>query len=175
MNEKCSNHPDLEATNICNQCGNSYCSQCLDQFEQSSYCRKIRCQFELRIQIFRQSNLLERTGASLIDGIIVSLFTSLLLTILTINFLSSYALVFGILYYSVFEAGSKQATFGKQFVGFKVTDLEGRRISFFRALIRNITKILSFGLLLIGILIIPFTKRHQALHDIICKTLVVSK
>ena len=65
------------------------------------------------------------------------------------------------------------ATPGKMACGIKVTDLDGRRISFGRATGRFFGKILSTLILLIGFLMQPFTARKQALHDILAGTLVV--
>ena len=78
-----------------------------------------------------------------------------------------------LLYWAVLESSSRQATFGKRIMGLEVTDLEGNRLSFLRAFLRTLAKIISsipFGL---GFLIAAFTARKQALHDIIVKTLVV--
>lgn len=78
-----------------------------------------------------------------------------------------------LLYWAVLESSSRQATFGKRIMGLEVTDLEGNRLSFLRAFLRSLAKIISsipFGL---GFLIAAFTARKQALHDIIVKTLVV--
>ena len=77
------------------------------------------------------------------------------------------------LYWPVLESSRWQATIGKRIMGLEVTDLEGNRLSFLRALLRSLAKIISgipFG---IGFLIAAFTARKQALHDIIVKTLVV--
>jgi uncharacterized RDD family membrane protein YckC len=58
-------------------------------------------------------------------------------------------------------------------LGLKVTDLEGRRISFLRATARHFAKIVSGMILLIGFIMAGFTERKQALHDMIAGTLVV--
>lgn len=79
------------------------------------------------------------------------------------------------LYYTLFESSSKQATLGKMALGIKVTDLNGNRISFGRANARFWSKALSGLILFIGFIMAGFTKRKQALHDIIAKTLVVKK
>lgn len=76
------------------------------------------------------------------------------------------------IYEAVMESSSKQATLGKMALGLKVTDLQGRRISFARATGRHFAKILSGMVLLIGYIMAGFTPRKQALHDIIAGTLV---
>ena len=77
------------------------------------------------------------------------------------------------LYEAAMESSSKQATVGKMVLGLKVTDLEGRRISFLRATARHFAKIVSGMILLIGFIMAGFTERKQALHDMIAGTLVV--
>lgn len=78
-----------------------------------------------------------------------------------------------LLYYALQESSAAQATVGKRLIGLRVTDVEGRRLSFGRALARTLSKMLSYLTILIGFLIQPFTKRKQALHDLIAGTLVV--
>ena len=53
--------------------------------------------------------------------------------------------------------------------------LEGKRISFLRALGRNLGKIISAVILLIGYVMAAFTERKQALHDKLADTLVVKR
>lgn len=89
-----------------------------------------------------------------------------------LNFLAE---AIALLYWSIFEASALQATPGKLAVGIRVTDLAGGRLGFGRALLRNVLKILSFLLLLIGYLMAAFTARKQALHDLIAGTLVVKR
>ncbi|MGH6693116.1 MAG: RDD family protein, partial [Gammaproteobacteria bacterium] len=82
-------------------------------------------------------------------------------------------LVIAILYWPLLESSERQATIGKQLLGIQVVDANGARLSFVRALLRNLAKILSslpFGL---GFLLAAFTPRKQALHDMITKCLVV--
>ncbi len=76
------------------------------------------------------------------------------------------------IYEAAMESSSKQATLGKMALGLKVTDLEGRRISFARATGRHFSKIISGLILLIGYIMAGFTQRKQALHDMIAGTLV---
>jgi uncharacterized RDD family membrane protein YckC len=76
------------------------------------------------------------------------------------------------IYEAVMESSSKQATVGKMALGLKVTDLEGRRISFARATGRHFAKLISGMILLIGYIMAGFTERKQALHDMIAGTLV---
>lgn len=77
------------------------------------------------------------------------------------------------LYYALMESGSRQGTIGKMALGLKVTDMDGGRISFSIASLRFFGKILSNAIFMIGYIMAGFTKRKQALHDIIANTLVV--
>jgi uncharacterized RDD family membrane protein YckC len=77
------------------------------------------------------------------------------------------------IYEAAMESSTKQATLGKMALTLKVTDLEGRRISFPRATGRHFAKILSGMMLLIGYVMAGFTERKQALHDMIAGTLVI--
>lgn len=104
-------------------------------------------------------------------------------------------------YWSFQESSRLQATFGKQLVNVIVTDLNGDQLSFTRASIRYLTKViglycLTFGLtpvgltplggviteliatvlgvgFCIGFILVIFTPKKQALHDMITMAVVV--
>ncbi|MEI7036881.1 RDD family protein [Fulvimonas yonginensis] len=78
------------------------------------------------------------------------------------------------LYFAVCESSAWQGTVGKLALGIRVTDLQGRRISFPRALGRYAAKILSAMILLIGFLMVAWTRRKQGLHDMLANTLVLN-
>lgn len=77
------------------------------------------------------------------------------------------------LYFALYESSSKQATIGKMALGLKVTDLNGRRVSFARASGRYWAKIVSALVFFIGFFMAGFTRKKQALHDIMAGTLVL--
>jgi len=79
------------------------------------------------------------------------------------------------LYWAGLESSQKQATIGKRALGLKVTDMQGEPISFGRATGRYFGKYLSALILGIGFLMIGWTAKKQALHDIMAGTLVVKK
>jgi len=79
------------------------------------------------------------------------------------------------LYYALLESSAWQATLGKKALGLMVTDLEGYRISFGRATGRFFAKMISAMILCIGFMMAGFTKKKQALHDMIAGTLVIRK
>ncbi len=78
------------------------------------------------------------------------------------------------LYSAAFESSSWQATPGKRILRLYVTDLESRRVTFLRALGRNLAKQIS-GFVLIGYFLAGFTAKKQALHDMIAGCLVLRK
>lgn len=81
--------------------------------------------------------------------------------------------VVAILYWAGMHASGRQATYGKALLGLKVTGTIGDRISFVKALVREVAKILSTLTFLIGYILAGLTKRKQALHDFIASTQVV--
>ncbi len=82
--------------------------------------------------------------------------------------------VMGVLYFTLCESSAWQGTLGKLALGIRVTDRQGKRISFPRALGRYFAKFLSAIILGIGFLMVAWTQRKQGLHDIICDTLVLN-
>ena len=78
-------------------------------------------------------------------------------------------------YFVMQESSEAQATFGKRALGIKVTDLEGRRISFKHAAGRWLGAAISYMSMYIGFAMAGFTQRKQALHDLIASTLVVDR
>lgn len=82
-------------------------------------------------------------------------------------------IIIGWLYAALMESSRYQATLGKMALGLKVTDLQGRRISFARATGRHFAKWISGLILMIGYIMAGFTEKKQALHDMIASTLVV--
>jgi uncharacterized RDD family membrane protein YckC len=81
--------------------------------------------------------------------------------------------VVNILYRAIMESSVRQATLGKLLVGLKLTDLSNQRVSFGRALGRNIVALFSSAFLGVGYLMAIFTERKQTLHDKVAGTVVV--
>ncbi len=129
----------------------------------------------------RIAKLWERSVAFIIDIIIVialSLCVQKVLEkfayILTGNYIEELTIfIISWCYFSGFESSKSQATLGKIFEGIKVTDIDGKRISFLHATFRFLFSIISEMSLFIGYLIIPFTKQKQGLHDMLANTLVL--
>lgn len=130
----------------------------------------------------------ERFGAHIIDSIILTILSivvficvAVMLLVTTLDYYTSIYLSVlacfpvSYLYYAYLESSPRQGTFGKSFLGIIVTDLDGSRISFGRATVRFIGRVIesiSYGLLY---LIIPFTAKKRGLHDFMAGTVVVRK
>ncbi|WP_085783817.1 RDD family protein [Candidatus Nucleicultrix amoebiphila] len=84
-------------------------------------------------------------------------------------------LIVDVLYFSLLQSSSWQATIGMKVCGIKVVGLDYQRISFLRALGRYAASILSGIILMIGYLMIAFTEKKQGLHDKLAETYVVWK
>lgn len=147
---------------------------------------------------FETAGVGRRIAAGFIDAILVSLFwfvvslvVYLALTLVRetrIIYLSRYdvdALTFvlgvmvagvaWLLYSAILECSFKQGTVGKMAMSLAVTDLNGQKISFGKAIARNLGRtatFLSFG---IGLLWAEFNDDGQALHDRMAGCLVVMK
>lgn len=78
-------------------------------------------------------------------------------------------------YWPLFESSVLQATPGKLLCRLRVADLAGRRLSFPRAFVRNVAKVLSLLPLGFGFLMIAVTVRNQCLHDKIAGTVVLKR
>lgn len=125
----------------------------------------------------------QRLGAYLIDIaiLIVAFFLlGIILDILgvditpdtedSLNFLSIFV---SWTYFAFQESSEEQATIGQKALHIKVVDYNFKRISFWRATGRHFAQIISALILMIGYLMIFFTKKRQGLHDMIAGTLVI--
>jgi uncharacterized RDD family membrane protein YckC/Tfp pilus assembly major pilin PilA len=124
-----------------------------------------------------------RFAAHFVDCFIIWVGTSLIAVVLYIAASSVSAtganvliglglLVLGQLYHAYFVSSAKMATPGKRLCGLYVTDKDGHRLGFGRALWRNVAALFSYLTLCIGFLMAGFTSRKQALHDMIAGTVV---
>jgi uncharacterized RDD family membrane protein YckC len=79
------------------------------------------------------------------------------------------------LYNAYMNSSHRRATFGKQFMGLIVTGLYGEEVGFGQATGRYFAKYISTFPLFAGFFITPFTRRKQALHDMVAGTVVVKR
>lgn len=78
-------------------------------------------------------------------------------------------------YFALLEATPLRATPGKALLGLRVTKLDGKRVGIIRSITRNALKGLSAAMLMLGFAMAGFTKRKQALHDLMTRSLVVRR
>ncbi|OAX53109.1 RDD family protein [Xanthomonas graminis] len=147
-----------------------------------------------------QAGFWKRTAAYLIDGMLVGIVSQMIQLVIMLGFFGfsglgggrtpDFSTASGILilvlvyllpmamsalYFGLFHASTKQATLGKMAIGIKVVRTDGSRISVGRGIGRYFGFLLSSLTLFIGFLMAAFTERKQALHDMLCDTLVVDK
>ena len=120
--------------------------------------------FGIASQVDSSGTLTEEQAIGM-AGAIMGAMTSVILIVYAIS----------ILYFSIMESSKSQASVGKLALGIKVTDVNGDRISFGKAVLRSVGKIVSGMILYIGYIMAAFTEKKQGLHDMIANTLVVKK
>ncbi|MEO5694655.1 MAG: RDD family protein [Usitatibacter sp.] len=118
-----------------------------------------------------------RCAAFILDGIVLAIPNIALRFLLPDNTYATFfsSLAIGLAYYAGLHSSPLQATVGKMAFGIKVTDLLGKRISVGLAIGRYFATWLSLIILGIGFLMAAFTDKKRALHDILCKTLVINR
>jgi uncharacterized RDD family membrane protein YckC len=106
-------------------------------------------------------------------------FTLLIITIIPIRFTveenSLFYLISSliVLFYHVFlESSYTRGTIGKVYFRFKVTNLDGSQLSYLKATLRFLLKIVSAIPAFLGFTMIGFNKRNQAFHDYVLGTIV---
>ena len=140
--------------------------------------------YDQPIEIFEEQPIIyatfwERFAAAFIDGIIVGAFIAMLTFLFSGEFMkpsleiSGLRLLIGVFYSAILNSSPKQATWGKQAMNIKVSNLEGGRISFLNAVGRFFATYISMITLLIGYFMMLWDDKKQTLHDKIASTLVV--
>jgi len=115
-----------------------------------------------------------RVVAMIIDAVIVAVGSGLIASVtFGIGFLLSFVVPW--LYEAFMLSSEWQATVGKRAMSIAVTGLDGGRISFARATGRHFAKWISICTVGIGFIMVAFTAKKQALHDLIAETLVVNR
>src|SRR5437868_2321872 len=105
-----------------------------------------------------------RFGAILIDGIMIAI-VGLLFKIIGL-YSVGLDILLALLYTPFFEASELQATPGKALLDMRVVSLTGERITFKKAFIRYLVRIVSGLLICFGFLMMLFTDKKQTLHDL---------
>ena len=91
-----------------------------------------------------------------------------------------FAIFAMLLYKPLMEASEYQGTLGKKFLGMKIVNQNGERITMTASFVRSIVYLLQTSIPLLNmvswlaLLMIGFTEYKQGLHDIASKTYVVS-
>lgn len=79
------------------------------------------------------------------------------------------------LYFALFESSVWQATPGKRALGLVVTDRDGARLGFGRALGRHVAALANYASLMVGWLLVALDRDKRGLHDHLAGTRVVSR
>lgn len=111
-------------------------------------------------------------------SLLTSLFVAPLLALFDFTVIPSFLLLLVFshwVYFATMESSDRGATYGKRLMGLRVVDLQGRKISFARATLRYMAKIVSAIPMMFGYVMAIFTAKKQALHDLIAETLVVRR
>ena len=79
-----------------------------------------------------------------------------------------------VLYFAAMESGAHQATLGKRILGLVVVHSgTGEPISFARAFLRNLVRLVNIPIYCLGYLTALVTPKSQTLHDLIVQTMVI--
>ena len=105
--------------------------------------------------------------------LLVPRFSDSLIGLLVVSGVLLIPVVVDWLYQALMLSSRYQATVGKLALGLLATDQKGDRLHFGRATARYFATFLSYITLGIGFLIQPFTRKHQTLHDLIVRSVVL--
>lgn len=124
------------------------------------------------LMMFNMVRFSEDAFTGMTDAQVIAAIAPMMTTLIVA---SAVGFILQIVYFAYMESSRYQATLGKLALGIVVTDTAGNRISFGRAAGRNIGKVLSGLILMLGYIIAAFTPRKQALHDLLAGTLILEK
>lgn len=123
-----------------------------------------------------RSGFWRRFAALLIDGILLGIVQGIITAILSDSMGAAYALstVISYGYYIALEGGSRGQTLGKMALGIRVVDFNtGTSIGYGRALVRQLVKIISGIVFLLGYLWMIWDREKQCWHDKAANSVVV--
>lgn len=170
-----------------------YCPKCGAEYREG-FCKCLDCDADLVeektiiVKDKKYASILKRIGALIIDlAIVLAIIAPFLYCFirrlanssadtLSPSMITLFSGMIEIipywLYFSLFESSRLRATIGKIIFKIYVTDLDGARVTFIRATVRCLLKLISF--FLIGILSVLISEKHQSFHDNAAKTIVVN-
>lgn len=116
-----------------------------------------------------QATFLRRLLAFIVDGIILSSLTAL---IMKIN--PNLLIIVSFAYFILLDASKYQGTYGKQLLGLKIVDENGKRLTYFHAFMRHVCKYFGIMFLGIGYIGLPFKwLKNKALVDTLSRSYVI--
>ena len=122
------------------------------------------------IIIKQYGGFIRRAIASIVDGIIFAFIPGYFGTD---NQTASLLVIVLDIAYNVWMVGTYGATIGKMVMALRVTKVNGSKISYSDALLREIAKVLSFAIFGLGFFWVIWDKKKQGWHDKLAKTVVV--
>ncbi len=162
---------------FCPKCGHQnderalYCQSCGNLFRETTAPAATPA---LSVDVTAYAGFWLRVAAAIIDACVISI-GSVILWIITFGSVPIGIIPIGWLYEALMTSSEWQATLGKRVMSIVVTGVNGGRITFLRATARHFAKYISAFLLFIGYIMVAFTPKKQALHDMIAETLVIKK
>ena len=116
----------------------------------------------------------QRLGAFLIDIILLTVVSLVLVALFGETAASGLNLLIGLAYWGYFEGSPSGQTIGKRALGIRVIDYRtGNPLGFGKALLRYLARILSTIPCLLGYFWMLWDKEKQTWHDKLCSTVVV--
>lgn len=156
-----------------------FCTKCGHQnAENAQFCQSCGAEIRPSQQTFAATRgyggFWIRVVAAIIDWI-VGYAVAGVFAMVTLGIGAIFVIFIPWLYEALMTSSEKRATLGKMAFGLTVTDLNGNRITFWRATGRHFAKILSGLILFVGYVMVAFTEKKQGLHDMIAGTVVVQR
>ena len=201
--QKCTNHPERIVLSFCNVCKKYFCKDCLNEGNEYYYCNNQSCYEKYKEEYNEELKSITPKEIQIYSGftyraVAIIIDSAILFVINTIIFIPFYFIgtqinpadviidmdwfvVFrnpffywiGLFYFSFMESSKRKGTIGKRMQEIVVVDRRGNKISFARAFARNFCRIFS-ALSIVGYLLPLLLRKKQALHDLICGTLVLN-
>ncbi|MFC1498485.1 RDD family protein [Verrucomicrobiota bacterium] len=186
-------------TGVCCECGASFSTDDMIQYEGSTVCAQCKPVFFQRLQegavlpgVFEYGGFWIRFGAKFVDGLILGVINMVISMIGFAALMGAAStgtpqpfspvqfLIWGLqmgasLSYTVFFLGKFGATPGKMACRLKVIRSDGSPVTYGRAVGRYFAEMLSGLIMNIGYIMAAFDDEKRTLHDRICDTRVIKK